>query len=137
MTDELERNGDERVEITAGEETLEPRSKYERIMLAAAEASRLNEEMRRKGIKLDNKVTIEAIKRVDEGKVKGVLRETVEPEEEGPAPAAGAMPAGLHILGGYFASRSSVVPVPSSSSLHDIRCRCHEVGDRRVTCAGS
>ena len=56
------------------EEVLEtPSSKYERIMMAAAEASRLNEESRRKGTKFDHKVTIEALKRVDEGKVKAVL----------------------------------------------------------------
>jgi len=54
-------------------EITEPRSKYERIMMAAAEATRLNEEMRRKGTKLDRKVTLEALKRVDEGKVKAVL----------------------------------------------------------------
>jgi hypothetical protein len=49
-----------------------PKSKYERIMMAAAEATRLNEETRRKGTKLERKVTLEAIKRVDEGKVKAV-----------------------------------------------------------------
>lgn len=54
-------------------EITEPRSKYERIMMAAAEATRLNEEVRRKGTKLDRKVTLEALKRVDEGKVKAVL----------------------------------------------------------------
>jgi hypothetical protein len=53
-------------------EFLVPRSKYERIMMAAAEASRLNEETRRKGTKLERKVTLEALKRVDEGKVKAV-----------------------------------------------------------------
>lgn len=58
----------------AEEEILEPQSKYERIMLAAAEATRLNEEIRRKGIDIKGKVTSEALKRVDEGKVKGVLR---------------------------------------------------------------
>ena len=58
----------------AGEEALEiPANKYERIMMAAAEASRLNEELRRKGIKTDRKVTLEALKRVDEGKVKAIL----------------------------------------------------------------
>jgi DNA-directed RNA polymerase subunit K/omega len=60
-------------EPAATEEILEPRSKYERIMMAAAEASRLNEETRRKGTKLDRKVTLEALKRVDEGKVKAVI----------------------------------------------------------------
>jgi DNA-directed RNA polymerase subunit K/omega len=56
------------------EEALEsPANKYERIMMAAAEASRLNEELRRKGIKTDRKVTLEALKRVDEGKVKAIL----------------------------------------------------------------
>ncbi len=94
MTEEVERNGDEQVETLGGEAGFEPRSKYERIMLAAAEASRLNEEMRRKGIKLDNKVTIEAIKRVDEGKVKGVLRESVEVEEEVLTPLTPEAPAG-------------------------------------------
>ena len=54
-------------------EIIVPRTKYERIMMAAAEATRLNEEIRRKGTKLDRKVTLEALKRVDEGKVKGVL----------------------------------------------------------------
>jgi DNA-directed RNA polymerase subunit K/omega len=54
-------------------EITEPRTKYERIMMAAAEATRLNEEIRRKGTKLDRKVTLEALKRVDEGKVKAVL----------------------------------------------------------------
>ncbi len=56
------------------EGTLEsPSNKYERIMMAAAEAARLNEEMRRKGTKYEHKVTIEALKRVDEGKVKSVV----------------------------------------------------------------
>ena len=58
---------------TAEREITMPQSKYERIMMAAAEATRLNEEIRRKGTKLDRKVTIEALKRVDEGKVKSVV----------------------------------------------------------------
>ena len=60
----------------------DPRRKYERIMLAAAEATRLNEEIRRKGTKLANKVTIEALKRVDEGKVKSVMRDPSKPASE-------------------------------------------------------
>ena len=83
MTDE---NGDIHTEdqepAAAGEEILTPTSKYQRIMLAAVEAARLNEEVRRKGIKLDHKVTLEALKRVDEGKVKGVLPAPGAAEEE-------------------------------------------------------
>lgn len=59
------------------EEITVPRSKYELIMMAAAEANRLNEEVRRKGTKLGQKVTLEALKRVREGKVKSVV--TVKP----------------------------------------------------------
>jgi DNA-directed RNA polymerase subunit K/omega len=59
------------------EEITQPRSKYELIMMASAEASRLNEEVRRKGTKLGQKVTLEALKRVREGKVKAVI--TVKP----------------------------------------------------------
>lgn len=54
------------------EEITTPHSKYELIMMAAAEANRLNEEVRRKGTKLGQKVTLEALKRVREGKVKAV-----------------------------------------------------------------
>jgi len=61
------------VETGSEREITIPHSKYERIMMAAAEATRLNEEIRRKGTKLDRKVTIEALKRVDEGKVKAVV----------------------------------------------------------------
>ena len=74
MMDEIERNEEETPATEEGEELFEPQTKYERIMLAAAEAARLNEEMRRKGTKLDHKVTIEAVKRVDEGKVKAAFR---------------------------------------------------------------
>ena len=59
------------------EEITHPKSKYELIMMASAEASRLNEEVRRKGTKLGQKVTLEALKRVREGKVKAVI--TVKP----------------------------------------------------------
>jgi DNA-directed RNA polymerase subunit K/omega len=55
------------------EEIIQPKSKYELIMMASAEASRLNEEVRRKGTKLGQKVTLEALKRVREGKVKAVV----------------------------------------------------------------
>jgi hypothetical protein len=92
MNEELERNADEQAESVSSDETFAPRSKYERIMIAAAEAGRLNEEMRRKGIKLDHKVTIEAVLRVDEGKVKGTLRE-YEGVQEAPAPHIPEMPA--------------------------------------------
>ncbi len=64
-----------------------PRRKYERIMLAAAEATRLNEEIRRKGTKLGAKVTVEALKRVDEGKV------AIELRGASPAPADEEIPA--------------------------------------------
>jgi DNA-directed RNA polymerase subunit K/omega len=60
----------------------DPRRKYERIMLAAAEATRLNDEVRRKGTKLSAKVTIEALKRVDAGKVKSELRDPTKPRFE-------------------------------------------------------
>ncbi len=63
----------EAVPETPEVEIATPRSKYERIMRAAAEAARLNDETRRKGTKLEHKVTLEAIKRVDEGKVKAVV----------------------------------------------------------------
>jgi len=74
----------------ANDEAIEiPANKYERIMMAAAEASRLNEEMRRKGIKIDRKVTIEALKRVDERRVKAVLenKESLERTREALAKA--------------------------------------------------
>ena len=73
MHEEGEAHIDEQAPEVSGEEIYTPTSKYERIMLAAVEAARLNEEVRRKGIKLDHKVTLEALKRVDEGKVKGVI----------------------------------------------------------------
>ena len=61
-------------------------------MIAALEATRLNEEMRRKGTKLQHKVTTEAIKRVLEGKVKAVvLPKTAMAEEEPPAPQPPAL----------------------------------------------
>lgn len=70
----------------ASSEITKPRSKYERIMMAAAEATRLNEEMRRKGTKLERKVTLEALKRVDEGKVKSVVGGRDLEAEPRPAP---------------------------------------------------
>jgi hypothetical protein len=82
-------HSDEQNQDAGGEEILTPRNKYERIMLAASEAGRLNEEVRRKGIKLDHKVTLEALKRVDEGKVKGILpRQVVTASEESLAASA-------------------------------------------------
>ena len=72
---------DEEKEVSGEEEeAVEPQSKYERIMLAAAEAARLNEERRRKGIKIEGKI---ALRRVDEGKVKAVFPE----KPATPAPA--------------------------------------------------
>lgn len=67
------------------EEIVTPRSKYELIMMAAAEASRLNEEirtksdedLRRRGIDVQGMVTIEALKRVREGKVKVVVQKAM------------------------------------------------------------
>ncbi|MBM3316650.1 MAG: hypothetical protein FJY75_02250 [Candidatus Eisenbacteria bacterium] len=76
MVDEKNAPDAEAAAAAAGrteEEILEPRSKYEMIMMAAAEASRLNEESRRKGTKISRKVTLEALKRVSEGKVKAVV----------------------------------------------------------------
>jgi len=58
----------------AADEIIVPQTKYEMIMMAAAEATRLNEEMRRKGIKVEGKVTLEALRRVRDGKVKAVLQ---------------------------------------------------------------
>jgi hypothetical protein len=56
-------------------------------MVAALEASRLNEEMRRKGTKLRSKVTTEALQRVSDGKVKAVVQRHIsEPEEDIPSP---------------------------------------------------
>ena len=93
MNDELERNKNEQAEGAGAEDTFAPRSKYERIMLAAAEAGRLNEEMRRKGIKLDHKVTIEAVLRVDGGKVRGTVRDyDLEEETSAPIPEMPASP---------------------------------------------
>jgi len=87
MTKDKENRDDVAIDDRSESLQLDPRRKYERIMLAAAEATRLNEEVRRKGIKLGSKVTIEALKRVDEGKVKGELRGSISmpPEEEAPA----------------------------------------------------
>jgi len=82
----MKQNGDahidDRHQEGADEEFTAPRTKYERIMLAALEAARLNEEIRRKGTKLDHKVTLEALRRVDEGKVKGILPLVHKVEEE-------------------------------------------------------
>ncbi len=90
----MDENGDVHTEDqnqeAASEEILAPTSKYQRIMLAALEAARLNEEVRRKGIKLDHKVTLEALKRVDEGKVKGILSHSTVAEEEERRAAASA-----------------------------------------------
>jgi len=63
-----------------------PQSKYELIMMAAAEATRLNEEVRRKGIKLDRKVTLLALERVREGKVKAVVPARISLERSKPVP---------------------------------------------------
>lgn len=82
MHEDDEIQADDQPQAPAGEEILTPTSKYLRIMLAAVEAGRLNEEVRRKGIKLDHKVTLEALKRVDEGKVKGILAQPKVNEEE-------------------------------------------------------
>ena len=80
---------DEEKEVSGEEEeAVEPQSKYERIMLAAAEAARLNEEKRRKGIKIEGKIALEAIRRVNEGKVKAVF-----PEKPATPPPAFAPPA--------------------------------------------
>jgi len=87
MTENNEVRDADVAEASEGEEMTEPRSKYERIMLAAAEATRLNEEFARKGIKTNEKVTIEALKRVDEGKVKGVRREPSILLDRPPEPA--------------------------------------------------
>jgi DNA-directed RNA polymerase subunit K/omega len=77
MTDEKETPAEEQKPASEGgeveEEITEPRSKYELIMMAAAEAGRLNEESRRKGTKLNQKVTLEALRRVRDGKVKAVI----------------------------------------------------------------
>ena len=64
------------------EEIVVPRSKFELIMMASAEATRLNEEirsksddeLRRKGINIEGKITLEALRRVREGKVKAIMR---------------------------------------------------------------
>ncbi len=80
-----------RTEATEPEENnervAELRNKYERVMLAAAEATRLNEEIRRKGIKVDSKIAMEAIRRVAEGKVKGVFPARGAPPEAEPGPS--------------------------------------------------
>ncbi|MBD3236301.1 MAG: hypothetical protein GF330_06345 [Candidatus Eisenbacteria bacterium] len=77
------------------EEIVEPRSKYELIMMAAAEATRLNdeirtksdEELRRKGINVEGKVTLEALRRVREGKVKAVVHHGILRRPAPPTPA--------------------------------------------------
>ena len=64
------------------EEIVAPRNKYELIMMAAAEAARLNDEMRsksddelkRRGIDIQGKVTLQALRRVREGRVKVVAK---------------------------------------------------------------
>ncbi len=73
------------------EEVLIPTNKYERVMIAALEATRLNEEIQRKGIKLPNKVTTEAINRVRDGKVKAVITRPSSILDR-PTPAAAAPP---------------------------------------------
>ena len=90
MTDEQKSHGeldDLNEEGDTSRLQFNPRRKYERIMLAAAEATRLNEEIRRKGTKLGAKVTVEALRRVDEGKVAFESRgaQTAPTEEEVPA----------------------------------------------------
>lgn len=77
------------------EEIVEPQSKYELIMMAAAEAARLNDEirsrsedeMRRKGINVEGKIALEALRRVREGKVKAVMRKSILHPIAPPAPA--------------------------------------------------
>ena len=65
---------EEQLEQVAEEQVIEvPENKYERVMMAAAEATRLNEDARRKGTKFDAKITLAAIDRVDDGKVKSVI----------------------------------------------------------------
>jgi len=90
---------EEQAQPSEDEEVLEtPANKYERIMMAAAEASRLNEEMRRKGVKLDRKVTIEALRRVDEGRVKAVLENKDSLERKREEIAAKSGPPGTFFL---------------------------------------
>lgn len=65
---------EEQLEQEAEEEAIEaPANKYERVMMAAAEAARLNEEARCKGIKVEDKITLAALQRVAEGKVKVIV----------------------------------------------------------------
>lgn len=65
---------EEQLEQEAQEEVIDvPENKYERVMMAAAEAGRLNEEARRKGVRPDAKITLAALERVEEGKVKAVV----------------------------------------------------------------
>ena len=108
-------HADDQKQDAGGEELLMPTSKYQRIALAAVEAARLNEEVRRKGIRLDHKVTLEALKRVDEGKVKGVLARlgtTAQAEKL----AAAAAPRDM-----LFASPSlSFEPSPSSEEEEEV-----------------
>ena len=80
MTEDQERQDPQ--ENDSSQLQFDPRRKYERIMLAAAEATRLNEEIRRKGTKLSSKVTIEALRRVDEGKVRSEMRDPARPITE-------------------------------------------------------
>jgi DNA-directed RNA polymerase subunit K/omega len=87
MAEETEGRTEATEQEKADEEIARLRSKYERVMLAAAEATRLNEEIRRKGIKVDTKIATEAIRRVAEGKVKGVFPERGAPPEAEPGPS--------------------------------------------------
>lgn len=91
MQEETEKKTEGMNQDSNEEGLFEPRSKYERIVLAAAEATRLNEEIHRKGIRVDHKVTLEALKRVDEGKVKGQLPPKSLPFEP-PPPAKPEIP---------------------------------------------
>ncbi len=118
--DKMQDNGEVHVKEPgqdAGEGMFSPRSKYERIMLAAAEAARLNEEVRRKGIKLDQKVTLEALKRVDEGKVKGIFYESDFLSEEPKAPAADVPRDQL--FGGESTGEEPIKPSPPSDESED------------------
>jgi DNA-directed RNA polymerase subunit K/omega len=78
---------EEQLEQEAEEEVIEePANKYERVMMAAAEAGRLNEEARRKGVRPDEKITLAALERVEEGKVKAIVGGKEPPRRRVPLP---------------------------------------------------
>ncbi len=91
MVDEEKDNIGESENDEVLEEIVKPSSKYERIMMAAAEAARLNEMGfgRREGEKSATKVTIEALRRVDEGKVKVLV---LKPGAKGDVPKKASRP---------------------------------------------